>query len=242
MTDDLFLQPHEIRALSQDLKKLAQWMCNALDATLSRQVVFNDSPQRSEDPVVFNENASEVAHDLRGTLRTWTEHICTHSTLQWPGELRSKQYAVWIDRYLVDLAKTEEAQTAADEITYVIKRVQRTIDRPEVPRFIGPCQSATDGITCEGVYCHAEQLVSQCLDCGVTIDIPAVRATTEEVMRAHLFDKRELLKAMVMVAKESVPRQMVDNWIRRGRLTDHGGKYKLDEAMALWENRRKRSA
>ena len=142
----------------------------------------------------------------------------------------------------MDLAKTEEAQTAADEITYVIKRVQRTIDRPEVPRFIGPCQSATDGITCEGVYCHAEQLVRQCLESGVTIDIPAVRATTEEVMRAHLFDKRELLKAMVMVAKESVPRQMVDNWIRRGRLTDHGGKYKLDEAMALWENRRKRSA
>ncbi|QAU07234.1 hypothetical protein HOV03_gp95 [Gordonia phage Asapag] len=239
MTDDLYLARHEIRALSDKLRELHDWVCQDLDDTVCRQVSFGDrSNRRTERPLVFNENASDVAHDVRGTLRSWVEHTCAHSTRQWPGEQQSARYAQWMDRHLIDLAKTEEAPTAYDEITDAWKRAKQAIDRPQDQEFAGPCQSATDGVECEGVYCRKNADLKNCHTCGITIDIPALRSTMEAVMRDRLYTKQELRTALVIYLKKPVPRSTIDGWISKGRLADHAGKYRLDEALTLVAARR----
>ncbi|QDP43697.1 helix-turn-helix DNA-binding domain protein [Gordonia phage PhorbesPhlower] len=237
MTDDHnhYLARHEITLLSERLRELRDWVCQDLDDTISRQVAFGDKQdgKRTETPVVFNENAAEVAANLHGTLRAWVEHTCTHSTRAWPGEQRSAHYARWLDRHLIDLAKTEEAPTAVDELTDAWKQAKRAIDRPQDQEFAGPCQSTTPGVECGGVYCRKNADLKNCQTCGATIDIPALRATMESVMRDWLYTKQELRTALVIYLKKPVPRSTIDGWIRNGRLADHAGKYRLDEALTL---------
>lgn len=235
MSDDLFLTRPEIKSLSIKLRELRDWVCADLDDTVCRQVAFGErGDRRAETPVVFNVNASEVAHNVLGTLRSWTEHVCVHSTCEWPGEQRAQQFAAWLDRHLIDLAKTEEANTAADELTDAWKQAKKAIDRPVPQEFVGPCQSDTPGVECEGVYCQRGADTKQCGTCDLVIDIPVVKSATEAVMHDHLFTKKDLRQAMMMYLNTTVPRQVVDNWVRRGRLADHAGKYKLDEALSLW--------
>lgn len=240
MSDDLYLERHEIQTLSTRLRELRDWVCEALDLTICRQVAFTDRQQghRTEPPVVFNEHASDVAHHLHGTLRFWVEHICTHSTRPWPGEHRAKEYASWIDRHLIDLAKTEQATDAATQITDAWKAAKQAIDRPEDKEFAGPCQSDTDGVTCEGIYCRRNADIKHCTTCGLDIDIPALRAAMEEVMRDRLYTKQELRTALVIFLKRPVARSTIDTWIDKGRLLPHGGKYRLDEALRLAASRR----
>lgn len=237
MTDDHnhYLARHEINLLSERLRELRDWVCHDLDDTISRQVAFGDKQdgKRTETPVVFNENAAEVAAVLHGTLRAWVEHTCTHSTRTWPGEQRSAQYADWLDRHLIDLAKTEEAPEAADELTDAWKQAKRAIDRPQDQEFAGPCQSSTDGVECGGVYCPKNADLKNCQTCGVTVDIPALRTAMEAVMRDRLYTKQELRTALVIYLKQPVPRSTIDGWIARGRLAPHAGKYRLDEALTL---------
>ncbi|UYL87827.1 helix-turn-helix DNA binding domain protein [Gordonia phage OneDirection] len=237
MTDDHnhYLARHEITLLGERLRELRDWVCQDLDDTISRQVAFGDKQdgKRTETPVVFNENAAEVAANLHGTLRAWVEHTCTHSTRVWPGEQRSAHYARWLDRYLIDLAKTEEAPTAVDELTDAWKQAKRAIDRPQDQEFAGPCQSTTPGVECGGVYCRKNADLKNCQTCGATIDIPALRAAMESVMRDWLYTKQELRTALVIYLKKPVPRSTIDGWIRNGRLADHAGKYRLDEALTL---------
>lgn len=234
MTDELYISRPDRQQLSTRLRELRDWICQDLDDTICRQVQFGDRQQsRAETPVVYNEHASEVAANLHGTLRAWTEHTCTHGKPRWPGEQRTPQYAAWLDRHLIDLAKTEDAPQALDEITDAWKQAKQAIDRPMPQEFVGPCQSDQPGVECEGVYCRRGADTKNCQQCGVTIDIPTVRVTTEAVMRDRLYTKPELRTALVMFTGRPINRTTIDSWIRRGRLPDHAGKYRLDEALAL---------
>lgn len=234
-TQDLYLSRAAIQLLSTRLRELRDWVCESLDDTICREVAFTDrNPgNRTETPLVFNENASEAATILNGTLRAWVEHTVTHSTHQWPGTLRTTEYAHWLDRNLIDLAKTEEAPQADDEITDAWRQAKRAIDRPEPQEFAGPCQSTTPTIRCEGVYCRRGTITKTCSTCGIDIDIPTVKATTEDTMSTRLFTKAELRTALVMVCKRPISRSTIDSWIRRGRLTDRGGKFLLADALSL---------
>lgn len=240
VTDDLYLTRPQIQQLSTKLRGLSTWMLHDLDDVICRRTRYNDKQTGSnsfERPVEFHVKASDCAQDVQGVLRAWVWTVTTQRGLTWPGEQRTHLHAAWLDRHLIDLALCEDAGEALDEITDAWKRVNRFIDRPMVPEFIGPCQSDNDA-RCEGLYCRRGQDVFDCHTCGVTVDVPAVRAAVEEDMRGRLFTKGELRTALVMYAKQTVSRHMVDGWIRRGRLVDRGGKYSLDQALILLAERK----
>lgn len=238
--DHLYLDRPLIRTLSGRLRDIHEWAAEALDDAVCRVVSHDRSPIRSDDrPLDINLHASDVAHDIHGTLRAWADHICQHSTVPWPGEQRTAAWAKWLDRHLIDLAKTEDAVAAYDEISDSHKRLMRVIDRPTPSEFVGPCQAPRDagekGL-CAGVYCRPDRR-SDTLHCGTCqedIDLPSLRVATEAAMGARLFTKTELRTALVMFAKKPVKRETLNSWIRRGQLADHGGgRYRLDEALAL---------
>lgn len=243
--DHFYLTRPEIRQLSDKLKNLV-WMATDLDNVIVRDTCYTDNtiPGKSaDDPLMFNETASDLAWELRDLLRTWTLHICTHRQREWPGEQRAEGFAKWIDRHLIDLALTEEAPQAADEIRDITKRLTRCIDRPQPKEFAGHCQSDVEGITCKGVYVYPGSDMHLCKLCDVQCDVAKMQTEVRAEMAGKHVGKKELATALTIMLGKEVPYERVRNWIRRGQLrpvNDGGDLYNLDHAhmLALQTKRR----
>ena len=254
MTDDNYLSRAEIQLLSGRLKEIAEWVVEELDNAICRQTAFNapygdDASRRSDDVAdMFNNTASVVAHDLHDVLRAWVEHVCTRKHFPWPGDQRATGYAKWLDRHLIDLALTEEAPQAMDEICDAWKRAKRAIDRPAPQQFAGRCQSDLPGVRCGGVYVWPGTLEKKCDACGVTCDVQKMQAVLHAEVEGRFYTGPDLATALSISTKTKVPFERVRNWIRRGKLEaatqNPQGKlmYRLSDAKALNERRRKKSA
>ncbi|MEJ9078836.1 hypothetical protein WKY82_10480 [Gordonia malaquae] len=241
MTTDHFIDRSAISLTSDRLRAIREWAAEALDDAICRITETGRTAVGGGDrPLEFNATASDVAHEALGTLRVWAEHICQHSAVKWPGEQRIAEWARWLDRHLIDLAKTEEAPQAVDEIGDVHRRIMRVIDLPPVPEFVGPCQAPKEGSArCGGVYCAKGRETLHCRTCDVDIDIPTVRAATEAMMSVRRFTKAELRVALLQFTDRPVSRHVIDGWIRHKRITDDGaGRYKLADALALLAERK----
>lgn len=254
-TDHLYLTREQRRTLSTRLKDISTWAADALDDAIIRRVAGHRTPGKTgERPLEYNERLSLLAEEATSTYRAWAQDMCTNSTARWPGEKRLAGWATWIDHHLVDLSKLQEAPQALDELTDVHKRIMAAIDVHQAPEFVGPCQSddaaaiakgatIADPVTCKGIYCPRGRKTFDCGTCGVTIDVPTVRASVEEDMRGRLFTKKDLRTALVMFAKIPVTMNRIDNWIKRGRLIDKGnGMFALDEALQLLADVNERQA
>lgn len=249
MTDDLYLTREECRLLSTRLRELASWVIAELDATICRQVAYADpldTPVRSSDDEanVFNEHASNVAHDVHGTLRKWVKHVCGQRQLAWPGESRASGYATWIDRHLIDLSLTEEAGQAFMEITDSWKQAKKAIDRPAPMEFAGVCQSDLPGVTCDGVYVRPGTDTVTCQGCGVACDVQKMQMQMRDAIADRLYQASELATALTIVTGEKVTFERVRNWIRRDQLVavadQHGqALYRLTDAQDLFERKKK---
>lgn len=227
----LRLDRHQMRAFAQRLRDIHEWAAEALDDAICRDVAHGRSPVRSgERPLEFHLAASDTAADALGTLRAWTLHLARHG-IAWPGEKRIGGYARHLDQHLTDLAKTDDAETALDEISDVHQRIMRVIDKPEIPAFVGPCQADTR--QCDGIYARAGVREFSCRTCSLRIEVPTVRATTEDAMRDKLFTKAELRTALVHFTDRPPSRRTLDRWIEKRTLVDHGGKYRIDDALAI---------
>lgn len=251
-TDHLYLTRLELRSLSERLRDLAGWVSVELDTTISRDVAFNegsDIPHRSDERVlVFNAEASDTAAEVLGTLRVWTEHICTVRQRDWPGNGRISLYAKWIDRHLIDLALTDQALQAMDEITDAWKRAKRAIDRPAKKEFAGPCQSDIDGVKCDGVYVKPKADSIKCRTCSVVCDVAKMQERMAEEIKARQYTGVELSTALTLLTGNKISLERVRNWIRREKLVpfsftlDGDPLYRLNDAMNVLERSRKKVA
>lgn len=250
--DNLYLERHEIKALSERLKELAGWVFEELDTTIARTVAFSDEsdvPHRSDDRVlVFNAEVSDVAADVLGTLRVWTGHVCTARQRDWPGDGRAPMYAKWLDRNLIDLALTDEAFQAFDEITDAWKRAKHAIDRPAPREFAGPCQSDTDGLSCGGVYVKPDTDSIKCRTCDVVCDVAGMQDKMHEEIKNRQYIGVEISTALTLLTGEKISFERVRSWIRREKLIassydDEGlPLYRLNEALDLLERSRRKVA
>lgn len=248
--DNLYLERHEIRTLSERLRELAGWVSDELDTTISRTVAFSDGsdiPHRSDDRVlVFNAEASDTASEVLGTLRIWTEHICTARQREWPGNGRIALYAKWIDRHLIDLALTDQAMQAMDEITDAWKRAKRAIDRPADKEFAGLCQSDVEGLTCDGVYVKPKADTFKCRTCDVVCDVAKMQEQMTEEIKGRQYLGTELGTALTLLTGDTVAYSRIRNWINRKKLTpssvDRYGRklYRLNEALDVLEKTERR--
>lgn len=133
MTDHL--DHTQIRLLVDRLDQITQWVHQELENAITCQVAFTDKTlarvtSDGETPLAFNERASDCAHQLLGTLRSWTNHVATERGLPWPGDGRAPHFARWLSRHVYDLARVENAANALTEILDAYETALRTIDRP----------------------------------------------------------------------------------------------------------------
>ncbi|NKU90788.1 hypothetical protein GS884_25510 [Rhodococcus hoagii] len=133
MTDHL--DRAHIRLLVDRLDQIADWVHDELENAITCQVAFTDKTlarvtSDGETPLAFNERASDCAHELLGTLRSWTNYVATEKNLPWPGDGRAPHFARWLSRHIYDVAGTDRAEDAFTEILDAYDNALHTIDRP----------------------------------------------------------------------------------------------------------------
>lgn len=232
--DQQYMTTEQRKRLGRTLTDIRDSLADVLDQTIVRQSRFADGAARSSEstPIPFHEKASDAARHLHGVLTEWIDATARQRNYPHPGMLRTAPAAAWLKHRLIGLAYCDDSAAAYTDITDAYKRALSVCDRPAVAEFVGPCQADGDP-QCGGLYCRKDITSFDCHTCGIAIDVPSVRAAVEETMRGRLFTKAELRTALVMYTKAPVSRQRIDNWIRRGRLVEQGGRYSLNEALVL---------
>ncbi|MDV2474222.1 hypothetical protein F8M49_30025 [Rhodococcus zopfii] len=117
------------------LDQIAGWVCTELETVITNQVTYTDKTLSristdDEVPLSFNDHASDFAYDLLGTLRNWTNYVANERALPWPGDGRAPHFARWLIRHAYDLARTEQARLAYDQIISLYDAAFKIVDRP----------------------------------------------------------------------------------------------------------------
>ncbi|MGC0144454.1 hypothetical protein [Pseudactinotalea sp. Z1732] len=95
-------------------------------------------------------------------------------------------------------------------------KVERTLEKPVPPSYIGPCRLDL----CEGsVYYRRGQTVGKCDTCRNTWDLIAQRDLVRRALEVRLMTQSEIVSALTVM---DIPRgiKTVNSWVRRGRLTE----------------------
>lgn len=234
-TDQLYLNRSQIKILSKRLHDIDDWVADALDDAVARDTARerNDGGKSADTPLPFHDMAGDAALELCGTLQVWVDTVTAARHLPWPGTLRAKHSARWMKKHIIDLALCVDAFQAFDEISDARKRAVNFADIPMPVEFAGPCQSTTDDIKCDGVYCREKTVAHHCSKCEVDIDVPALQATMIETMQQTLFNADELQDALTIAGNKRIHRRTIQSWIQSERLVSRAGKYLLADALVL---------
>jgi hypothetical protein len=128
--------------LERNLAELpALW--DELTVTRSRQdrITRSKAGIGHSAPLPINMAAMIDADDLHNTLSTWVRTVISDEGIeQWPADT-AQAMAAWLVSYLGWARRSAEAGQFFDEIAYISDAVRRTIDRPEVRWYAGPCKA-----------------------------------------------------------------------------------------------------
>lgn len=142
----------EQQQLTTALTNVIDWIAETLDDAITRQHGHTTNPKVSgttEQPLPFNDRASEIGWNLRQTLNAWITETATARHYPQPGRLNLIPAARWLRRNIIGLAISDHAQTAADEILDAITTATHHLDRPTRPDYLGTCTTNTnDGTPC----------------------------------------------------------------------------------------------
>lgn len=171
--------------LSADLREVPTYLWAELQITITRQDKLMPTSDRpgGEKPMVWNENASQVAWELQATLNAWCLDVSRlgedeRDLLAPIPQHDVPELARWLVRNMHTLRQHGEAGTCFEEIVDAIRRGRRAIDRPENrTRFqVGPCPETVEDGACDGeVWAFiptSEDKISfmKCLGCGAEWD------------------------------------------------------------------------
>ena len=227
----------------QDLEWIAaRW--NDLKARLLPSSTPNTGAARpaptSRPPL--NLHISDLLHTIEVEARMlgWTLMEET------PGGWRPTSSAM--PQLLIDVAQhhghwtTQDDQTAlafTDWANEYRHRVERALENPPNPTYLGPCQHCQNDY-----YVKPRATVAKCRGCHGTIDIRTQMAWVQQQLQDRLMTLSEIRLAL-NILDIPVPYNTIKSWAHRGRLLPQAeGLYRLGDAKQLAEEHaeRRRSA
>ncbi|WP_143267140.1 hypothetical protein [Amycolatopsis thailandensis] len=198
-----------------------------LGITLSRQHTMTLGTgvggHAAERPMPFHEAASEVGWVLANTISTWARevHECNPHLLPPAGSTAGA--VAWMVGLPGLLALHPAADELHDEITHVVARVRRVVDRPPDRIYAGPCDAQVEDGRCpDHLYARPGQRRVQCGSCGTEHDVDERR----NWMISYAADLRVTATVALgwarLLLDKTIPRGTWDSWVSRGRIVPHG--------------------
>ncbi|SFO83202.1 hypothetical protein SAMN05421810_101104 [Amycolatopsis arida] len=198
-----------------------------LNTTLSRQHTTSPGPgvvgQAAARPMPYHEAASETSWVLANTITTWARevHACNPHLLPPAGSTAAA--AAWLVGLPGLLALHPAADELHDEITHVVARVRRVIDRPPDRIYAGPCDAPIEGERCpDHLYAHPGANRVQCGTCGTEHDVTERRNWMIDYAAGLRVTATVALGWARLLLDKTIPRGTWDSWVSRGRIVPHG--------------------
>ncbi|MGW9541958.1 hypothetical protein ACWHA6_36345 [Streptomyces anthocyanicus] len=116
------------------------------------------------------------------------------------------------------------------------RKVTLTLERPEPPRWMGPC--VVD--ECDGeLKLHGHRIDTRCPVCGHVAGLAEIRAHLYDALKDRLMTASEITSALHVLGHD-VPHETVKTWAKRAKLEAivvDPTLYRLEDAIALAEAR-----
>ncbi|MGW5741556.1 hypothetical protein [Amycolatopsis sp. NPDC003861] len=198
-----------------------------LGITLSRQhamAASSDATAASaSQPMPFHEAASEIGWVLANTISTWAREVHECNPHLRPPTGSTAGAVRWLIGLPGLLALHPAADELHDEITHVVARVRRVIDRPPDRIYAGPCDALVDGERCpDHLYARPGQRRVRCGSCTTEHDVEERR----NWMIRYAVDLRVTPTVALgwarLLLDKTIPRGTWDSWVSRGRIVAHG--------------------
>ena len=157
----------ELQDMLAGLPRLAGY----LDESAFGQTKLGEPARRTksdETPMRINFRASRELGQLYATLARWVQDLCefrrmpipaavTPGMRRDPAALDSHTRVVatiatmsaWLAANVTAIASSDDAGLCYREVDRHVGRIMRIVNRPNPPRFCGPCPSTVDGIACD---------------------------------------------------------------------------------------------
>ena len=189
----------------------------------------------------INLRASELLDYSRCVLTEWVRDICETRGVPVPTLVVNNELALWLARNVSAIASDEGAAVCLREIKQIVEDIERVINRPVPPRFIGPCPTETGhrqrcGFALEARR-DAESII--CPDCKTAYNVADLSAQLRDELDDYSFTLAELDRQILPAVCEYVPSRTLRHWAATGKLqptgwTDDGEpKYLLADVREL---------
>jgi hypothetical protein len=220
--------------------------------TIARQAANGAGSGRSaEKPLPFSWEAADATDSASNVLITWARHIAEERGIPWmpPPSVQGPLCAnracrgcasiaasrrrlhpmSWIARWLREqldwLRHRREATEAFDELHDACRLLVRTVDRPPVRWYAGPC----DGCTLD-LYAMPGAAKVRCRECGTDHDAEARKMWLLECAEDLLAHAALVAKALTALGYP-VAEATVRSYAHRGRILEKG---RDEQARALY--------
>lgn len=218
------------------------WLTEELETTLThtRGVDYRrlGGSKATETRLPMHQKAGDLLDELRAILRSWVKFCAEDGiTHQSPSVALPRDHPVSMSRWLMwrvdGLAWHELGPEAVTEITGIVTRGTKTIDRPADSWFAGPCDNCE-----EDLYAKAQTGDVKCRNCEQTYDIQARREWLLSEAEDRLANATDLARAVSWLGSAPLTAARVWKWSERGRIVAHGhdGRsplYRIGDAIDL---------
>jgi hypothetical protein len=173
-----------------------------------------------------NSRASDLVSQCRKLLDEWAGDVAAATGLRFTpldySDLSAT--ALWIFEHAGALANLPQAGRTYRQVTRLVERIERAINRPAPNRPCGPCPTL---VGAHGKQCgHAlsaarEDIEITCPACGETYKVEELLTRLVNQTYYLTFTVEELLY-LLPLGEEDVPRRTLYHWIAKGKLKARG--------------------
>ena len=233
-----YLCPRDVTLLQEWLAGLPRFLRFLREAALGQSRLGAAQRRRrgDEQPLSLNLRAADLLGDAQSTLSALVGHLCASRGVPVP-ETDTTGLCAFLSDNVWAIAADEAADEHMADIEDLIERIDRCINRPSPPRFLGPC--ITDPAPDEVLLTRREHgdhetrcgraLVADrtartvdCSQCHRTHDIETVTEAQYRMAGETLMTVRELVDWVLPRLEEPVPQPTIERWIRSGHVPVRG--------------------
>jgi uncharacterized Zn finger protein (UPF0148 family) len=176
----------------------------------------------AEEPVPFNNHASDAKHTLVNTVGTWARMFAEENPHLTLDATTIEDAARWMVQFPNLIAGHPAAVEMHADVREAVGGAHRSIDRPADRVFAGRCDFAMNGEVCNTrlfALEHRHEVV--CPVCGTEYWVEDRRAEIEKALRSERATAKTITDALRNFANVGINVKSIRTWARRGLIRNY---------------------